>query len=647
MSVEKKEAVAHLTARNIGGIDETEVVFEPGVTILSGRNATNRTSLLQAIMATHGSDDVSLKADADDGRAELIIDGETYIRTLKRQTGRVHTNGEPYLEDSTLADLFAFLLESNEARRAVINHADLRDIIMRPVDTDKIKIEIDRLVEKRREIDDELDELEDLKNRLPSLEEERTQLQARIEEKKTELEDVEAEIEAADADVEQSHEEQAELETKLAELREKRSDLEDVRYEFETEQKSLDSLHAEEREVETAYGELPETPAGDIDELETRIDQLRIQEQDLESGLNELQAVIDFNQERLEDGADEFPDVLEDGDESTTVTDGLLPDGTVTCWTCGNEVEADQIEATIEKLRELSQTRIGEIDNIRDELDDLKSDREELQEQQRTRERLERQHRTLEDEITETEKRIETLSERRETLQEEIEMVEAEVEALENDAYEEILELHKEANQLEYDIGSLEGDLERIEENMTRIEDRLNEETDLGARREEINDEIETLRTKVERIERQVVEEFNDRMDTVLELLEYDNLTRIWLERREQEVREGRKKVIKSIFDLHITRQTNSGATYEDSIGNLSESEREVTGLVFALAGYLAHEVYEQVPFMLLDSLEAIDSNRIARIIEYLGEVSEYLVVALLEEDAAALSDDYQYITDI
>ena len=329
------------------------------------------------------------------------------------------------------------------------------------------------------------------------------------------------------------------------------------------------------------------------------------------------------------------------------MTDGLLPDETVTCWTCGNEVEADQIEATIEKLRELSRTQIGEIDNIRDELDDLKSDREELQDQQRTRERLERRHRTLEDEITETEERVETLSERRETLQEEIETIEAEVEALENDAYEEILELHKKANQLEYDIGSLEGDLERIEENMARIEDRLNEETDLRARREEVNDEVETLRTKVERIERRAVEKFNDRMDTVLELLEYDNLTRIWLERREQEVREGRKKVIKSIFDLHITRQTDSGATYEDSIGNLSESEREVTGLVFALAGYLAHDVYEQVPFMLLDSLEAIDSNRIAHIIEYLGEVSEYLVVALLEEDATALSDDYQYITNI
>jgi len=29
----------------------------------------------------------------------------------------------------------------------------------------------------------------------------------------------------------------------------------------------------------------------------------------------------------------------------------------------------------------------------------------------------------------------------------------------------------------------------------------------------------------------------------------------------------------------------------------LSESEREVTGLVFALAGYLVHDVHETVPF--------------------------------------------------
>jgi len=37
---------ATVYATNINGIDETEVSLDPGVTILVGRNATNRTSFL-------------------------------------------------------------------------------------------------------------------------------------------------------------------------------------------------------------------------------------------------------------------------------------------------------------------------------------------------------------------------------------------------------------------------------------------------------------------------------------------------------------------------------------------------------------------------------------------------------------------------
>ena len=68
---------------------------------------------------------------------------------------------------------------------------------------------------------------------------------------------------------------------------------------------------------------------------------------------------------------------------------------------------------------------------------------------------------------------------------------------------------------------------------------------------------------------------------------------------------------------------------------------------MFALAGYLVHDVYDIVPFILLDSLEAIDSGRIAALVEYLEEFSEYLIVALLSEDAAALPDEYQRVSEI
>lgn len=70
---------------NIGGIDSTTVKFTPGVTVLAGRNATNRTSFLQALIAALGSDRASLKGDADQGTVTLELDSETYTRELTHQ----------------------------------------------------------------------------------------------------------------------------------------------------------------------------------------------------------------------------------------------------------------------------------------------------------------------------------------------------------------------------------------------------------------------------------------------------------------------------------------------------------------------------------------------------------------------------------
>jgi DNA repair exonuclease SbcCD ATPase subunit len=185
--------------------------------------------------------------------------------------------------------------------------------------------------------------------------------------------------------------------------------------------------------------------------------------------------------------------------------------------------------------------------------------------------------------------------------------------------------------------------VERLEEINARLQDR----DSLTERCEEIQDQLTELWTRVEQIEKQAVEAFNTHIENLLEILAYDNIERIWIERTQQTVREGRRTVERSSFDLHIVRSTADGTTYEDTIEHLSESEREVTGLVFALAGYLVHDVHEQVPFLLLDSLEAIDSNRIASLVEYFDEFVENMVVALLLEDAAALPDTYHRVEEI
>lgn len=68
---------------------------------------------------------------------------------------------------------------------------------------------------------------------------------------------------------------------------------------------------------------------------------------------------------------------------------------------------------------------------------------------------------------------------------------------------------------------------------------------------------------------------------------------------------------------------------------------------MFALAGYLVHDVSEKVPFILIDSVEAIDAPRLNKLIEYFGDHVEYLVIALLEEDAKAINKEYNRIHDI
>lgn len=74
--------------------------FGTGVTILTGWNATNRISVLRAIIAAMGSDDVAQKADAKEGLVELEVEGEVYYRSLSRQQVTVVADEEPQLEDA-------------------------------------------------------------------------------------------------------------------------------------------------------------------------------------------------------------------------------------------------------------------------------------------------------------------------------------------------------------------------------------------------------------------------------------------------------------------------------------------------------------------------------------------------------------------
>ena len=678
------ETALAVEVTNLGGISETQVALDTGINVLSGRNATNRTSFLRAVMGALGSEQVSLKADADAGEVELTIHGETYTRRLTQQGDSVRMSGDPYLEEPAVADLFAFLLESNEARLAVSRSEDLRELIMRPVDVEAIKADIEAASAEKRRLDDRLKELEGLAEERPELEAKKQRLADDIEAKREELAAKREELAEMDGSVEASRQDKQALEEALASLQSVQSTIEETRFQLETERESRETLREELASLEAERESV--SPADteeslDVDvpsDIDARLESLRERRAALDSTASQLQSVIQFNEELLAGSNDELTDALQsvgttdanpdsavdvddesDGDDggvdadeggiepASGPTSQLLEGEQVGCWTCGSHVQTAQIEATLEQLRSLRREKLTERSEIGDRIDELTTAQSERESVRRERQWLVQRIEGTEAELEERADRIESLEAKLADLREEASELESTVESLDADRETAVLSTHKAITEIEFELSQLESDHDAVTERIETVESKLAERERLQAERESVSERLTELRTRIERLEDDAVEAFNTHMDNVLNALGYDNLERIWIERTTEQAREGRRLVERSVFQLHIVRSGPDGATYEDTIEHLSESEREVTGLVFALAGYLVHEVYDEVPIMVLDSLEAIDSDRIARLVEYFDEYAETILVALLPEDAAALDDEYHRVTDI
>jgi len=621
---------ARVVVENLGGIDRCEVAFGPGVTVFTGRNATNRTSLLRSIAGGLGGSAATLKGDADAGSVELSIDGKRATREYVRRNGRVDAEGEGYLGDEDLVDLFACLLEHNPIRRAVESGDDLRALLMRPVDTDEIEREIADLESERARVDERLTEIDRERDRLPKLEERRRNLREDLESVEAELDDARGAVENLSVD----REEAERAEELLSELEELTEALEEPKSEIETQRSIRRDLEERRSEVEAELAGL----AADRDELgavESEIDRLEALESELTGTISDLSAIVNRNDALVsgDQGAARALTV----DDDAGVAGALDPmSETVECWTCGSRVERSAIADRMAELRDLIETKREERTEVREDLEERKARRSELRSAIDRREDLEVRLDEIESEIDRRAEEIDALEDDLGELREERAEVRAAVDDVEELRETDLLGAYERLSELEYERGRLEGELSDVDDEIAETEYLVGKRETLEARRESVADRITDLRSRIDDLETETVERFDGHMNEVLGLLEYERIERVWIER----LVDGGE----STFELHVVRETAEGAVYEDTVDHLSESEREVVGLVVALAGYLAHEVHESVPLMLLDSLEAIDADRIRELVAYFADYPDYLLVALLPEDAAALPEGYERI---
>ena len=622
-------------AENIGGLSESEVTLRPGVTVLRGKNATGRTSLLKGLTGVLGGSTPALKGDTEEGHVRLEWGDDVYDRHLERKNGTVRTSGRTVTERSDLVDLFVSLTENNPARKAIVRDGDLRDIIMRPVDTDAIQRRIEELQSERnrigqrlRSIDDELDRRASAASRKTSVKNELDELDDRIAELRERLTEYDADPEEAER-----------VEEALNSVEERKQELESIGNRIRTNEDTLEALRDERTELRTERSSV-ETSEEELARIETKLSELTSRKRSLATSINDLSAIVDFNEELASDTNSEF--LRSDGIDSAVTKLNPMSES-VHCWTCGSQVDRDRVSNRLDELRSVIEEKRAERADVQSRIEDLRGEQKELQDEIERRDELDRRLDEISTEIARRERKLESLRDRRNETRQQLSGLEEFVS--ERDALQEgeLVDQYQRLSELEYERGQLEEELSSVREEIAELDRLADEREQLRAQQDEIREELKGQRTQIRDLEERAIEAFNEHMDEILEVLDYRNVARIWIERKAgtefDSSHGGYRGGSATRFELHVVRESDQGAGYEDTVSNLSESEREVVGLIIALAGYLVHDVYEVVPMMLLDSLEAVDADRIADLVEYFREYTSYLTVALLPEDADALGD--------
>jgi len=595
----------NLEIENIGGIRFGEASLSAGPNIVQASNFQGKSSLLAAIQTVMGTtgqfeENHPLMEGANESHVSLETEDATYKTTLEQSVGTnentVSRSGDTYLtgeQDRIAARLFAFLGEDNPVRAAVRekNQKRLTELLKKPLETENIDLRIDSLRSDIVDIEEELNQAEEAAEKLPAVQEEVTQLENELEELKERRDELE---ETVDEDTEQ-RDLRNELTSKQSELDRTQSQLERLKNQVERREEQLEEKQKELNELEVPEEQGLDTNIGEkqdrVEELELKIDLLG----DL---YRSNRAVLDEN-------------------ELTLITDleRSLSGDTFDCIVCGQGTSEEDVEEQLQAVKEKQQSLQDEKESLDEEIEKIQQRKREIRLNSQERERLETEVKQLKVDIQEDEQEVENLEGVIEELTEEVEDMETEYE----EAEQEEKEYSSELKTVQQKIGTTENKLSRARDKLERLEDEASDRDESEKQLEAKKEELEELKQRREKKYDELVDQFDEAMADIISTFA-PGFDGAFLNKK--------KNPDDSVeFEINLAR---NGRTTD--IQNLSEGERELVGIVTALAGYRTFNVDERVPCILLDSIGQLAAEHIRHMIEYLEDTAEVLVTTAYPE---------------
>lgn len=603
---------------NIGGIRSGETTIDDGLNVVQASNFQGKSSFIDAIqtvMGTTGMFDKEhpLTEGADEGTVVLETeDGDYEVNLSREPTGVSTRSGNPYLTDETdrvCAHLFAFLGEDNPIRSAVRNQEDITDLLQEPLNIEDINAQISALQKERKEVERRLEDAEQAAKNLPSVQEAITQLEDDLEELRARRDELSEEVsdEASNASKlgDQLANKQGSLDSVEQTISRLESRIERKEEALEQKQEELDEL------------EIPSEPdiTADIEDKEDRIS-------DLELKIGLLEDLHRANQQVLEENE---LDLVTDVERS-------IAGDEISCWVCGEETTADDIEDRLEALKSKIQSLREEKSQLNTEIQEIEQRQREIREKKQKQDQLENAIGNIKADIQDAKGELQQSKSRKEELETEIEDLQQEVEEAEE-------ELNEELTDVKAEINSKERELERKQSQLEELKEKSSEADELEEERDELSEQIEQLRKRKTEKQNELKEQFDAAIEDVIDEFA-PGFDGAYLDTKTSPNGDIEK------FELKIAREGR-----ETTLGRLSEGERELVGIVVAVAGYRTYNVGERVPAILIDGIGQLASENLQRLTTYLEDASDILVTTAYPEagdfgGATISPDEWDVVSD-
>ena len=584
---------------NIAGIRSAGVEVTPGLNVVQASNFSGKSSFMSAIKTVMGTSGLfeerhPLTEGATEGSVRLATDDGVYEVDLRRsESGTVSRSGTPYLGseiDRTCARLFAFLGEDNPDRRRIREKEDVTDLLQAPLDIEDIDAQIDAHKEQRGTAKRQLREARAAAEELPDV----TESIQSLEDELSALRDRRAELS------QRVTEESAQADGPSAELADTRASLQDTRSRISRLQNRLGRTEDQLAEAEETLADIevpdePEVPT-DIETKEERIGTIDRQLDLLESLHRVNQRVIEENE--VEIVASVERSVIEDEFD---------------CWVCGETTTVADIEARLGALQEKIATLREERETLNEEITEIKAEQQRIREARRERRRVEERIGDLNAELEDLRSDLAQARDREQELETTVEELEAAVAAADEETSEELTDVKAQIRTTERELRELESRKETLREESERREE-------LSAQVEQLSEEIERLRGRKTEKQWEIKAQFDSAIETAIETFApgFDGARLDVRTTPDNEITE---------FELVVARDGR-----ETRIDNLSEGERELLGIIVAVAGYRTFDVAERVPVILLDGVSQLAADNLRELSDYLSGSSEILLTTAYPE---------------